>query len=66
MVNNIRLYIGNYLVEFDKAPDILYNWCETDFTNPIITKNAYSKTIRIKGTKNNNKIFGQFLEFRKI
>ena len=60
MINDIRLYIDKEQVEFKNAPDILYNWTETDFTNPITTKNSYSKTITIDGTKQNNKIFGQF------
>ena len=60
MVNDIRLYIDKEQVEFKTVPDIYYNWCETDFSNPIVTKNSYSKTITISGTKNNNKIFGHF------
>lgn len=60
MINDIRLYIDKEQVEFKNAPDILYNWTETDFTNPITTKNSYSKTITIDGTKQNNKIFGHF------
>ncbi len=60
MTNDIRLYIGSELVEFDKVPDINYNWQETDFSNPITTKNSYSKTITVKGTKKNNDIFGHY------
>lgn len=66
MVNDIRLYIGNFLVEFDTVSEILYNWSETDFTNPLITKNSYSKTIVIPGTKQNNKIFGHFWDLERI
>lgn len=60
MVNDIRLYIDNELVEFKTTPEIYYNWTETDFTNPVVTKNSYSKTITVEGTKQNNKIFGHF------
>lgn len=62
MFNDIRLYISNEQVEFNTIPDILYNWTETDFSNPIVTKNSYSKTIRIPGTKQNNKIFGHYFQ----
>lgn len=65
MTNDIRLYIGNELVEFDKIPDINYNWQETDFSNPTITKNSYSKTISVKGTKKNNDIFGHFWDLER-
>ena len=60
MVNDIRLYIDKELVEFKETPEIYYNWCETDFSNPVVTKNSYSKTITVEGTKQNNKIFGHF------
>lgn len=60
MTSNIKLFIGDKLVEFDKQPDIYYNWTETDLSNPITTKNSFSKTITIEGTKTNNDIFGHF------
>lgn len=60
MLTDIRLYISNKLVDFKTQPEILYNWQETDLSNPTITKNSFSKTIRVEGTKNNNDIFGHF------
>lgn len=60
MTKDIKLFIGEMEVEFSTAPDILYNWTETDLSNPTLTKNGYSKTITIEGTPNNNKIFGHF------
>lgn len=59
-MQDIRLYIGEMEVEFKDTPEILYNWTETDLSNPTLTKNGYSKTITVEGTPNNNKIFGHF------
>lgn len=58
MKGDIRLYIDDKRVDFAKDPKIFYNWQLTDFSNPTITKNSYSKTLTIEGTANNNKIFG--------
>ena len=58
MKGDIRFYIDGKRVDLAKDPKFFYNWQLTDFDNPTITKNSYSKTISIEGTKNNNKIFG--------
>ena len=59
-MNNIHLYIGNTEVEFDTAPEILYTYQVDELTNPTIVKNSFSKTITVKGTKANNKLFGHY------
>lgn len=66
MRRNIELYIGNQLVEFEKQPDILYNYQENDLTNPTVVKNSFSKTITIDGTPNNNKLFGEIWNVERI
>lgn len=55
-----KLFIGEYKVELDVAPSILYSYTQTDYTNPTAVRNGHSKTVTIKGTPNNNKIFGQY------
>lgn len=58
MYNDIRLFIGGRQVEFSDPPQILYNYSVTDFTNPTVVKNGYSKTITVEGTPDNNDLFG--------
>lgn len=59
-MNNIHLYIGNLEVEFIDNPEILYTYQVDDLTNPTVVKNSFSKTITIKGTRNNNHLFGHY------
>lgn len=67
-MNNIHLYIGNTEVEFTANPEILYTYQVDDLTNPTVVKNSFSKTITVKGTKNNNHLFGHYwnVERRQI
>lgn len=60
MVENVKLYINNSLVEFSTDPQILYTYQVTDVTNPTVVKNSFSKTITIDGTPTNNDIFGHY------
>ena len=62
----VRLFLGNEEVEFSTPPQILFNYSETELTNPTIVKNSYSKTITIEGTKQNNKIFGHIYNMQRI
>lgn len=62
----VRLFLGNEEVEFSTPPQILFNYSETELTNPTIVKNSYSKTITIDGTKQNNKIFGHIYNMQRI
>lgn len=66
MRKNIRLFINNKEVEFVEKPEILYNYVETDFSNPAIVKNSFSKTITIEGTSVNNDIFGHIWDLERI
>lgn len=58
MQQYINLFIDEEEIEFQKAPDILFNYTINDLTNPTIVKNSYSKTLKIDGTPKNNNIFG--------
>ena len=67
MKRRISLYIADRLVELDEQSLILFNYTMEDLTNPTYVKNSYSKQITIKGTPNNNKIFGEFFRLdRKV
>ena len=66
MTGDIRLYIDDRQVDLGENPKVLYNWILTDFTNPTITKNSYSKSITIEGTKTNDDIFGHFWNLDRV
>ena len=57
---DVRLYIDNMKVDLNNQLQILFNWQESDLSNPTVIKNGYSKTIVLQGTDNNNEIFGHF------
>ena len=59
-MNDFKLYIGNKEVELDEGVEILYTYQIDDLTNPTIIKNSFSKTITIKGTRENNHLFGHY------
>ena len=58
MRRKISLYIADILVDLDEQSLILFNYTMEDLNNPTIVKNSYSQQITIKGTPNNNKLFG--------
>ena len=59
----IELYINNTLVDLDQGSNdsfsILLQKTRTDYTNPTIVKNSFTKTVSLPGTDNNNKLFNQ-------
>lgn len=59
MKRNISLYIAGTKVDLDDNSLILFNYAMTDLTNPTIVKNSYSHQVTLKGTKTNNKLFGE-------
>lgn len=74
MKDIFKLYINGNLVDFEEEPAFPVTYQQEDFSNPTIIKNSFSKTIKIEGTDNNNKIFGeiynldreQLYKFRKF
>lgn len=66
MNKDVVLYINNQKVDWNKTPDILLTYQRTDYLNPTITKNMYSKTITIDGTPNNNNIFNHIWQLDRI
>ena len=57
----IELYINNTLVDLDQGSNdsfsILLQKTRTDYTNPTIVKNSFTKTVSLPGTDSNNKLF---------
>lgn len=65
MKGNITLYIADQLVDTqDISLPITYQ--TEDLNNPTAVKNSFSKTITLKGTKNNNTIFNYIYDTQEI
>lgn len=58
MRNNIRLFIGNEQADLDNGSFLLFNYTMEELSNPTIVKNSFSRQITLKGTPQNDKIFG--------
>lgn len=58
MRRKISLYIADKLVDLDDQSFILFNYTMDDLSNPTIVKNSFTQQITLKGTPNNNRIFG--------
>lgn len=62
-----ELYINGNKVEFDSAGvSILFQRQRTNYTNPTIVKNSFTKTIKIPGTKINNRIFNEIWKLDRV
>ena len=62
-----ELYINGKKVEFDNnGVSILFQRQRTDYTNPTIVKNSFTKTIKLPGTKVNNDIFNEIWKLDRI
>ena len=60
MRRKISLYIGDSLVDLDDQSIILFNYTQEDLSNPTIVRNSFSQQVSLKGTPNNNQIFGYY------
>ena len=58
MRNKIQLYIGNERADLDNGSFLLLNYTMEELSNPTIVRNSFSKQITLKGTPQNNTIFG--------
>lgn len=61
----IRLFLNNQEADIEQNIDITFSYKTTDLTEPTITKNSFSKTVTLKGTNTNNKIFGFYYDLTK-
>lgn len=59
MKQDIKLFIGDNLVDFSDEISIPFTYQLEDTSNPTAIKNSFTKNITIPSTKNNNKIFGE-------
>ena len=66
MVDNIKLYINDRLVEFTTEPNILWTYQATDMSNPTAVKIGFTKTIVLEGTPNNNDILGHYWDVERF
>ena len=66
MRRKISLYIADNLVDLDDQSLILFNYTMDDLLNPTIVKNSYSHQIAIKGTPNNNRLFGDIFRLDRV
>ena len=54
------LYIDGNKCDLETSVKVAMTYAATDTESPEAVKNNYSKTVELKGTKNNNKIFADF------
>lgn len=67
MRRRMTLYIGDHPVDMDEQSFILFNYTMEDLSNPTIVSNSFSKQVTLKGTPNNNKVFGDIFRLdRKV
>lgn len=59
----IKLYIGDYQADVDTSVSIIFSL--EDLSNPSNITTSRSRTIELKGTKQNNKIFGDYWKLDK-
>lgn len=66
MRQEVSLFIAGTEVEFAQPPEILFSYIRTDYTDPTVLRNSYSKTLTIEGTPNNNRIFNSIYHLDQI
>lgn len=66
MRRKISLYISDQLVDLDDQSFILFNYTMEDLSNPTIVRNSFSQSITLKGTPNNNRIFGDIFRLDRV
>ena len=65
MKQRVRLFIQDCEVDLDNTPSILFDYTETEITNPTVIKNGVSKTVSIPGTAQNCNIFGNIWDLER-
>lgn len=58
----IELYLAKHKADVDKDIDIAMSYASVDTSSPEAIKNSFSKSIELKGTNTNNKIFGDIFK----
>lgn len=62
----INLVLDGKELELSEPLQINMNYTLEDYTNPTIIKVGYSKTVVVKGTPNNNQIFGDIWNLERV
>ena len=58
MRTKVKLYIEGLQADLDESSFLLLNYTAEDLSNPTVVKNSFSRQITLKGTANNDAIFG--------
>lgn len=66
MRRKISLYIADQLVDLDDQSFILFNYQMDDLSNPTIVRNSFSQQVTLKGTPNNNRVFGDYFKADRV
>lgn len=66
MRRKVSLYIADRLVDLDDQSFILFNYTMEDLSNPTIVRNSFSQQVTLKGTPNNNRIFGDIFRLDRV
>ena len=59
MRQDIHLYIGGKELFFTEPPEILFTFERTDYTNPTLIKNSFTKSVSVEGLPENSKVFAE-------
>ena len=62
----VELFINDHKVYFQEPPEIFITYAHTDLHNPTVVKNSYTKTVTVEGTPENNRIFNNFYDLRRL
>lgn len=63
-MNKLEIYVEDYKIDIDDI-DLTINYVFSNLENPMTITTDYSKTFTIKGTHQNNFIFGQIWDFNR-
>lgn len=63
-MNNLEIYVEGYKIDIDDV-DLTMNYVFSNLENPFTITTDFSKTFTIKGTQNNNKVFGQIWDLNR-
>lgn len=59
-MKGLELYIGGMRADTGDDSLVVMNYSFEDLRSPAAVKNSYSNTVKLKGTANNNRIFGEY------
>ena len=65
-MKEIHLYINGQEVDLGEESLVLYNWSETELSNPSTTQNSFSKVLTLLGTKRNNRVFNHLWNLERV